>query len=577
MKLAESLEKLSSEIINGKNKYNFLVFSIETAGGKTYTSIQAMAKCNKKCLFVTKFKSEAIRVAEEINKISPNKAIAYTPDEKLAGTHCTNSFQTGLEYQNLIITHSTYINISSKINDKYKDWNKSIKNKFTTLIIDEEINPVKNSMVEYSMTNYYKWLDCVNYFSNQDLNQRFEGINSYLIGLINEKYNEPNQLHKVCLNIPIELVVEAKEELVNKIKDIDDELFKEYKENHGGEFTREILLAFIEKIHLIYSCLINSKAIIKPGKALYGYDYNFTYLMLENNIWLDASANFYTMYNLSDLFKVIKVDREIDHSNCKIEFHRINTSTTKKRNDLSIRDEITNHINSHYKDKSVLVLSNKQECRSLKEYIEEERLDNVKFLNFEEMRGVDRFKDFDVCYYAHTYRLTPAYYIFLYEYFSRMNLSDEEIVTSNRISLEKSEWGFDNLELHELMITDMASSMYQGLKRIQRNNKPNAIFEIWTKEIHSMLIFKHQLYGAKKNMEIEKELKRTKKDELFNYLIEEWNRKKVRSVDVRKKLSISEPTWKRIWKDKDFVNKLKERRIKQSYIGKEKCNFVIKY
>ena len=76
-----------------------------------------------------------------------------------------------------------------------------------------------------------------------------------------------------------------------------------------------------------------------------------------------------------------------------------------------------------------------------------------------------------------------------------------------------------------------------------------------------MLIFKHQLYGAKKNMEIEKELKRTKKDELFNYLIEEWNRKKVRSVDVRKKLSISEPTWKRIWKDKDFVNKLKERRI----------------
>ncbi|MBF7811913.1 hypothetical protein IS491_25310 [Clostridium beijerinckii] len=105
-----------------------------------------------------------------------------------------------------------------------------------------------------------------------------------------------------------------------------------------------------------------------------------------------------------------------------------------------------------------------------------------------------------MCCYIHTYRWTSAYYIFLYEYFNDVILPDNDLITSNRKFVfkskkSKSEWGFEKEELNEIMLSDMSSSMYQGLKRVQRNKQPKAIFDVFTDSINTIMTVKKQLYG----------------------------------------------------------------------------------
>lgn len=79
-------------------------------------------------------------------------------------------------------------------------------------------------------------------------------------------------------------------------------------------------------------------------------------LLLGNNIWLDASASFNTQYN-NDLFKVVECEREINHSESKLIFHELNTSTTSKNNNDNFRKDISKYLKKEYSDRQTLVLT----------------------------------------------------------------------------------------------------------------------------------------------------------------------------------------------------------------------------
>ena len=89
---------LREEILKGKNRDVFKVFAIETAGGKTTTSISAMTDSikntltNRKFVFISKFKAECIKIANEINLMFENKkAIALIFDESVHDSNCTRN------------------------------------------------------------------------------------------------------------------------------------------------------------------------------------------------------------------------------------------------------------------------------------------------------------------------------------------------------------------------------------------------------------------------------------------------------------------------------------------------------
>ena len=127
----EELRLLEKEILVGTNKHKFKVFAIETGGGKTTGAINAFKSNSNKFLenryvFVTKLKSEALTIVKDINKgLDKPIAIAFMVDKE-RGEYCTNNIYDINEYDIVILTHSTYCNISNPVTEKHKELRKII-------------------------------------------------------------------------------------------------------------------------------------------------------------------------------------------------------------------------------------------------------------------------------------------------------------------------------------------------------------------------------------------------------------------------------------------------------------------
>lgn len=604
--LKECLEDLQKEILSGKNNKFFRTYSIETSGGKTTSTIQAIkdhyvfVKDNpfikekkKRFVFVTKFIEEGIEVAESINKDEEEKiAMFYTPSTTKSES-CSNNFFECAKYHTLIITHAMYMKLCSPERIEHEEYRKILM-KYKTLIIDEEINPVKNSLFTFSQADTY-WLTTLDSFTEQNLSKKLHKLMKPLLDLLKQDYKKDNQLYRVECNYDRKEIDKLYDELMQGVQKIKNENFEDKYKSGETKCKKDNLFNLLNGILLTYECVDNNVCLIYPKRQIFSYDYKFEFLMLRNNIWLDASANFNKMYD-TDLFKVIDCTREIDHKDSKLIFHNVNTTTSSKNTDENFRKDISKYLIEEYSDKETLILTRDIECEQLQD--KEEYLkgyENFEYSNFEEMRGRNKWKDLEVCCYIHTYRFTSAYYIFLYEYFNNVTLPDEDLITSNRKfnfnkQYSKCEWGFDKQELFHLMISDMASSCYQGLKRIQRNRSPKAIFDVFTNSISTIMIVMKQLYGIepKKNFIIADEGKLTDADKILKFIDNrldvnngKWTR--IKSKEIMDELKISSNNWNKIWNNEVFLSDVDKKKIGQSKgkaggkMGARLINWLVKH
>jgi hypothetical protein len=608
LSLQECLEDLQKEIISGKNKTFFRTYSIETSGGKTFTTVQAIRddyifvkdnpfiKKHKRFIFVTKFIDEGLRVAEEINKDFDEKvALFYTPDKSIKDDNCSSNFFECAKHNVLILTHAMYMKLCNPKKKQHEDY-RDIFKKYKTLIIDEEINPVKETLFSFSQANT-DWINVLESFTENILAEKLYKLMNPLLNLLKQDYGLEDQLHRVECDYNRKEIETLYQELFDGISNIKNKNFDDMIASGKKEYSKSNLYDLINGIILTYNCIDDNIALIKPKRYIYAYDYTFNYLMLNNNIWLDASASFNTMYQ-NDLFKVVNCEREIDHINSKLIFHNMNTTTSSKNKNEDFRKNMTKYLKANYSDKKTLILTKKIECKQLAE--KEEYLlnyPNFEYSNFEAMRGKNDWGEFEVCCYIHTYRLPTAYYVFLHEYFSDINLPDEELRTSTSKFVfknsknSKTEWGFDNEYLYNLMITDMASSMYQGIKRIARNRQPQGIFDIFTSNISVLMIVREQLKGINrknKNLINADKGKQTNADKILDYIDDrlidnDWVWTKVKSSEVMEELNIKSNNWTKIWNDEVFKNRVGIRKITQSQakaggkLGNRMVNWLIKH
>lgn len=608
MSLQECLEDLQKEIISGKNKSHFRTYSIETSGGKTFCTVQAIRddyifvkdnpfiKKHKRFIFVTKFIEEGIKVAEDINRDFDEKvALFYTPDKTIKNSNCSSNFFECAKHNVLILTHAMYIKLCTPKRPEHKEYRK-IFFKYRTLVIDEEINPVKESLFSFSQANT-DWINVLEGFTENILAEKLYKLMSPLLNLLKQDYKLEDQLHRVECDYDRKEIETLYQELIDGIANIKNQNFDDMIASGKKEYSKSNLYDLINGIMLTYNCIDDNIALIKPKRYIYAYDYTFEYLMLNNNIWLDASSNFNTMYQ-NDLFEVVECQREIDHINSKLIFHNMNTTTSSKNKDEDFRKNMTKYLKENYSDKKTLILTKKIECKQLAE--KEEYLmnyPNFEYSNFEAMRGKNDWEKFEACAYIHTYRLPTAYYVFLHEYFSDTNLPNEELRTSTSKCVfknskkSKSEWGFDNENLYSLMITDMASSMYQGIKRIARNRNPQGIFDIFTSNLSVLMIVIRQLKGIEKknnNLINADKGKQTDADRIIEYIDDRlidnnlvWT--KVKSSEVMEKLNIKSNNWNKIWNNEVFLNHVEVRKITQTKAkaggkaGNRMVNWLVKH
>lgn len=583
--LMKMIEYISNPFGNFNAKSTFKTFSMEASRGKTSGTCQTIiddikkhGSIGKRIVFVSKFKKECIDFVTRINKeTNESFAIAYIPSatEEGKSNNVTTNFKVCLTKKIIALTHSMYLRLCIANTLEYVVMKEDLENNFNLLIIDEQIDNVNSTYSTFSINEYNQVLNI--FKSHEEIKKTYKKICEPLIDLIDNNSTDDALTHRAKYTDKfdnIDFSIEKECEAINSFieNNISDEFLEDYKIDNNYITTKNDLKKFIDGIALFYNEIENNNVLINSEySTIYTYCSEFEFLMLKRNIWLDASAKFNSMYKLNEkFFDVVDSERIIDHSNCNFYYHRENTSkSSKQRNDITkFRDEKMKYILKHTKRNSkVLILTSKTECIQIKRnHIDkelEDKIEEIKFYNFDNMRGINDCGDFNYCYILQTPRKQIPYYIFLYEYWKSEKLTDDEMKT-NKIN-GNEDWGFiNNKELQQLMIDDIASSLYQGCKRIARSSEPIGYFHIFCRIDKSVLITLKQLYNIKPNKDGKltdydnsKRKKNSAKGKIIN-----WLKKfdgEFRLNDILKKFKVTKSNWDYINRDSE-VKKIKDER-----------------
>ena len=530
------------------NKNKFKVFSLEASRGKTIGSAFAMSEAilnesNTKYVFTTKTKKECKRVDELItnecksdfteisNNTSNDIAMVYTPGKEEDTFISSNDFYKCSKAKVLIITHSTYLNLSRSKTKIHKDYADNVKKYFNTLIIDEEINVVVDNMCTFNNNIYESTLQLLKSTNNIEIIGAYNCICNILKETINFYINNIKYKDKIIIaekptiKIIPQIIYDG---LITRINMIDRQVIKDYGIDNKTYVELNDILDSVEKIYMVLNNLDFDKVLYWNG-TLYSCDFDFKFLMLEKNIMLDASANFNTLYN-SEIFKLIKSERIIDHINCNLFWHNHNTSRSakKKTSDNNQLTDWRKFIISDIKrkakkDTDVLIITNKAECISLEdEFVDEEfkkYFPNYKFLNFFNMRGIDECADYTEGFMIHTPRFPYPMYILMYMYYImkedmdifKLDMKYGKYRGSNSI-------GFKDKTLDGLLFSDEISSLYQGCKRICRSDNPKGNFHIYNSNFEVIKAIQNELLNVK--IIPDEDNKRAKLSEHFYFILE---------------------------------------------------------
>lgn len=257
---------------------------------------------------------------------------------------------------------------------------------------------------------------------------------------------------------------------------------------YGIKVSKDKVLMKLEMLKKYF----NNPRVIASNKTLYTYDNSIEYFTLDNNIILDASAKFHSLYSISDVFQVINADRIVDHSSWTVHICLQNSTAYHKHHNDDFYKDVINFILNHYDENDqVLLLGLEEDTINLKNEFSK-TLDeiNIAMENFQAMRGKNEWEDFNKCIIIHNPAMSNAYYAFEYMLYTGKELTDEDL------SIQKigRNMGFkNNSTLESLRKTDIVSNIYQGLKRINRGTerfgrKADVYILNSDEEIHKLII-----------------------------------------------------------------------------------------
>lgn len=556
---SEYFEDLINQILyKGTGYGKFKVFDYEASSGKTLTYSKAVVdyyhqavdfidteerfEFGHKSLIVIKTMNEGFAVQkiindydnslENVNKDYEQFALAINTDYK--NEHPELRKMTEREYINflrkypaLIITQAEYLKICNnpqRGNDFYGERE--------TLIIDEEVDIVNDTFETLSMNDITKIEEeylsgcytCQSIF--QEIVQKLKPILATCCTQMERKI--------------IDMDVASLNSLVQRfhyylLSSIDDQKLTELrkfpeicKTNDSKETVINNILQKVKSIEQFY----NNQDVIHYQYYLHRYNSQINLFTLKNNIWIDASASFNYIYKLKpDKFDTsFQSERIIDHSGSIVNFDILTKSTTsgKKKRYVDLERDVLNYIlaNNNEKDKT-LIIDNETFCSHINDLIEQENFKTLKCLkeekrlditNFQKMRGSNNWKDFNKVFIIQQPQFLLPYYVFLYEYWSGNRLTNIEMHLGNHIDDESGEsiYGFylpntvngteviyteeqqkHSYELECVRYSSQASSIYQGMKRIQRNQHPIAEYNVLLNDKRMREVIVKQFKGIK--------------------------------------------------------------------------------
>ncbi|MGQ4679432.1 hypothetical protein [Paenibacillus polymyxa] len=286
-------------------------------------------------------------------------------------------------------------------------------------------------------------------------------------------------------------------ELCNVINKNKEEIIRD-----NGRSAYNNLMGIVQKLELFYknACYYNYH-------SLSTYNRNYRLFCLANNIILDANGqidHLYSVKNGNIKFILDKQSRIIDHSGSTITHIKFNTSKTsihKKLNTETNQNEyfekVSNFIKRNYKfgkrylivlQKEFVLSDNSDEgdfIRQLRQVgftdiaVGDEYNGEAISVNwYGNLIGKNTWRDFDCCYLIGTPNSRfESHVIHLCQYTDKHDWRIGLGVVKN--GKTKS---FKNPDLEKIRKSTIVSDMYQTVKRVQRNPKPQAEIYIVTSE-----------------------------------------------------------------------------------------------
>ena len=441
-KYNQEVEFLQDQIINGTHTDYFLAQNHEACFGKTIYSEMALieaANAGKKSVFCRQFTEECNISAKRINAEARREiAIAIDHDN-------TREYEGIIgKYPIVIITHQKYIWLSKDLKQQ-----STFKNGRSILIIDEEINMVKP--IEFRAKNHSAFVGMLNNFTS---------IRDLYLEITSEIYNF------ISINTK-KIFYKPNNNMTREIKKLKILINANVDSRYADLFDLKTT-DFLEEVNKLEFFLNNVS--VADGKVLYNYDRNVKFWRLKNNIILDACADLNYIYKISREFKIAQQEKVFDHSNWRINIINHNSCRTKKQKSKNFYTEVNNSIQTltNEKDK-MLVIGSKDEINKIRTN------EKISFIWFGNFVGKNYWRYYTKCYIILNPQWNFPGYVLNYMYYSdaSFNSGDRWDAGAN-VGANDGVYRFRNNELELIRQTSIASSIYQGIKRINRNNSENA-------------------------------------------------------------------------------------------------------
>ncbi|WP_438349199.1 hypothetical protein ACP8HI_00420 [Paenibacillus sp. FA6] len=353
----------------------------------------------------------------------------------------------------LIISHQRYKNLC--LDDKYRQ---AFMENREVLIIDEKIQfPIYTfSKITYDETRS---------LLHTGVQQEYDKVCSGLLKELNKQEIEKNK-NKV---VRCEPRIHPKT-LGNFKKHMEVNIENERNMKHKNK-----LKEFMAGLEQWYStkCLYN-------GGNISTFNRNHKLWGLKNNIILDASAGIDGIYKLGN-FNLVGQERIVDHSNSQFTIIKFNSSKSNLQDNQSkFNPEICEKIKSNHKPHDqTLILCHKENYKAILEQLYKAEItkigigddyngENFAINWFGNLIGKNEYSNFTQCWIIGTPNIPYEQYLIHYMMYKQSDLGKK----STDIQLGR----FKNDEFKAVQIGYISSGIYQSIKRIQRNERPQGEF-----------------------------------------------------------------------------------------------------
>lgn len=411
------------------------------------------------------------------------------------------------EYPVLIITHARYLKLVGK---PESDESKKVFGDRSILVIDEEPNIIET--VTVSGSEIWRARNLFGRMVEEGNDSWVKEARIYQRGLerLNKRMGVIQNGKLECIYNPYYRIPDEK--CLNRLNHTMDKYCKQNNLFSIGMDRLKAVACAVREFH--QERAEGNSFLVATQNSATAIVRETGYILLENNILLDATAHLNDIYDYQEYIDIVDPGKVFDYSETTFHHYRLNTTrTAKKRIGLPrFWSESFKIIEkeSELGDK-ILIVGSMADRKYLNKHMKPDTTSladrTVKWIHFRELRGKNDWMDFDKCFLMHTpntdFTQYPAilkcYLPFNPKLLGQLRISERPSREITALDLSKNGrgyYGFDDELIERHRRSSLMKHYYQAITRINRNHNKKADIYIFNLDIDMVHRVSEEMPGS---------------------------------------------------------------------------------